>query len=181
MLWLGVNLLALLIAAARLPYTARPPVALEQNAPMVLLFAQMTAAALLLPWLFRDWTTAALVILSALPMLQLTTVLANLPAASLLWPGAYLSLYLLMSALWRQTLPDASWAQTILSLIVLGGPLLLYLNLEFGHPSSAFATFTHLTPLLAVHDLLQGKTALAAWITLALFAVIPATRQVIHR
>src|SRR5678815_2737468 len=74
--WLAIQMLALMAAGLRVPFSARFPAPEEQLAVQEMLVAQTAASALLFPVLFPTVSTALLVIASTPAMLLLAAGLA---------------------------------------------------------------------------------------------------------
>lgn len=133
LLWLGIQLLALLVPAIRLPLAVKYPEPQELLAVAIMLAVQVGAASLLFPILMADSRTAAVVIATAWPFQMLAAALAATPPARVVGPGAYVTAWLASLALWRAMLrrDDARhWGVAVASGASIGGAALWYLRLE---------------------------------------------------
>lgn len=137
--WLTLQLLALIFAAARVPLSAKAITPQDSLAVDEMLFLQIVAAALLFPWMLSTWSRAAAIALVAGPMLQLAATLASHPSIArvlVLW--AYVATWVMTLAIVRASI-RVSWlplAVAIASLLTLGAAALVYLHAEFG-PATA--------------------------------------------
>ena len=197
LLWLLVQLSALLVACLRLPLAAKYPQPAEMLAAQLVVVAQVVAASLLFPYLLRDRRAALAVVASAWPFIALGGVLSALPAGRVVAAGAYVTLWLTALAAMRHTLPDRYQPAgvTSASLITVGTPLLFYLRVEFGNADAiaietqrVFEKWMALGPLpaallqLSTHSNWRHwmiPTTLLAASLIALFGA-QRSRQVIH-
>jgi hypothetical protein len=134
---------ALAFSAARIPFFASKsfPQPAEVLALGVMLFVQITASALLFPFLMRDLRAAAMVIATTAPF----TVLAGFLTGTIdlvlqAYTAAFVLAWLLGLALWRVALrSDRARAVgiTVALLVALGGPIAWYLCGEYVFQSSA--------------------------------------------
>ena len=133
LLWLLVQLLALLLAAGRVPLAAQYPQPAETLAAHVVAVVQVTAAALLMPYLMRDAAASVAVVATAWPFMVLAGVLSALPAARVAAAGASVTAWLVALALVNQSLPSAwqAWGVCLAALLSVGCLTLSYLSAEF--------------------------------------------------
>jgi hypothetical protein len=132
---MGLQLVALLLAAAHVPLSARFPQPVETQATAEMAAMQIMAAALLFPALLKDWNQCAFAAISVWPMLRIAGLMGGESDAHIYATAAYVTGWLVTLALWRSILPtEASrmLAVAIASLWALGGPILLYLRAEYG-------------------------------------------------
>lgn len=161
LLWLGVQLLALALAAFGVPLAANWPRPAEGLAPQIMLAAQISASALLFPYLLRDWRTAALVAASAWPFLLIASVLAAAPLQRGAVAGAYVTAWLVALTVWRAAFPEAgarSVGVAIAAIVSIGSAAVWYLRSEYaqdGSPSGLVA----LGPNTASMALLSSPTS----------------------
>ena len=171
--WLLLNLLVLLAAGLRVPFSARFVVPEEQMALHEIFFVQMVASAMLFPFLFRNVATAV-VILAVTPLcVQLAGVLAAesrfLP---LVFDCAYPTLWLAGLAIWAYVLRGSKarmYGVAVALLWVVGGAMVAYMNREFRDPTQGFDWKHHpaLGPLVGGMGLLEaGPRAGMVWVGL---------------
>ena len=192
--WLLVQLLALTLSAARVPLSHRFPTPVEQSADVVMLCTQTLCAALLMPWLFRNRTTSVSVMLTALPMLMASVLLAGVELTSQLDAWAYLLGWLLTLAVWSNALrTDNSkrFGVTLASAWCLGGVILRYVHQEFqtgasetgwllrvmSGPLVGVVEFTRETRSSSIAPVLSMLTVLI----LGIIVNVVRSRQFIHR
>ena len=142
-LWLMVQLLALGVSAAHIPFFAKSfPQPAELLASGVMLVIQIGAAALLFPYLLRDRRAAAMVVAASWPFTVLAAFLTGQAEHRILWGmTAYVTSWLVALAIWRSALRSGraqSVGVAIATLVAFGGPLLWYLRAEYGVQPSAF-------------------------------------------
>jgi hypothetical protein len=169
--WLALQMLALLAAGLRVPFSARFVVPEEQLALHEMFTLQMIASALLFPILLRNVATAATVIAITPLMVQLAGVIgAQSEWIPLTADCAYPTLWLIGLALWASALRRSSKAQlygvTAATLLVIGGVLVAYLGREYGAPGQPldWAKRGWLGPLMGGFALLEaGVRTGTAW------------------
>src|SRR5688500_11054555 len=133
---------ALALATFRVPLSARYPQPEESLAVHVVVIVQITAAAILFPFLFRSITTSVIVIASAIPFLQLAAFLATftdnrrLSFCATYLVGWLAGLAILNTSFRSQKTRMYGVAGAIL--ISIGGAIVAYLHREFGAPANAF-------------------------------------------
>lgn len=156
-LWLLVQLAALGIAAARLPFCAGLHRTVEQYAIGEMLAMQIVAASMLFPFLLRDWRSTLALIVTSAPYLLMAGFLSATPLATLTVLWIYLTLWLLTLALWRSVLLPRRFlpAIAIVNLLVLGIPICHYLHAEYS--TGAWPLWlTGATPLTAALTLIAS-------------------------
>jgi hypothetical protein len=137
LVWLLVQIGALMLAALRVPLWAHAPAGGEFLALQVLGTTQILAGALLSPLLVRDWRSAAMAIATVWPMLLLAGFLASADLGSTAWVGTYVSAWLLVLAVWHPPLPSTGHRMTLSALAATwaaAGPVLMYAHSEFPVP-----------------------------------------------
>jgi len=174
-LWLALQMLALLAAGFRIPFSARFPAPAEQLSIYEMLVVQTIASALLFPALFPTFSTAVAVVLATPLMLLLSAALAGRDLDTpLLGLGAYSTLWVVGLGLWRLGLstPRARlYGVAGAALVVVGGAVLAYLRREFGAPTESFDGRRNgwLGPLVGGISLLEAGAATGtAWAFLGL-------------
>jgi hypothetical protein len=180
-LWLAVQLTVLGLSAARVPLWARAGEPIEQRALAQLAIAQLVVAALTFPWVLRNLATSAAIILTAAPMLQLASLLAQASTIETLLAWGFVSAWIVCGALWARTLRSTvarSVGVAVAGVLVIGIPLGRYLTLEFSTHGAPGAWST-LDPVTALSRQLRHSAADApAW---SLAAVIAVAALVPHR
>jgi hypothetical protein len=189
LLWLLIQLSALLLAAGRIPLAAQYPAPAEMLAAQVMAVVQVTAAAVLMPYLMRDAASSVVVVATAWPFAVLAGVLSALAAPTVALAGASVTVWLLALSLSNLAVPpDARhWCATLATVASAGPLVLTYLNAEFG---SATSGWLGLLPSVAVLRQVEGNgSQWAAFAVPAAVATAAAVRlilrhrrgQVIHR
>jgi hypothetical protein len=176
--WLALQMLALLAAGFRIPFSARFPAPEEQLAIHEMLVMQTIASALLFPALFPTFATAVAVVAATPIMLLLSAALAGHPLDTpLLALGAYSTLWVASLGLWHVALgtPRARLLGVAgAGMAVTGGAVLAYLSREFGAPTTAFDWHRSgwLGPLVGGMSLLEaGPATETAWAFVGLSAL----------
>jgi hypothetical protein len=172
LLWIGLQLFALGAALVHVAPWPNPPASLDRLALPEMLVVQCLASALLFPLILRTPRLAALVILSAWPFCQLAAFVSSTPAPRWIAAGGALSLWLIGLAAWRSVLRTRALQQIGLALaaaLTLGGPVLLYLGVEFGPrpaPVIPWSSAAAMGPILSCLAPLQPGAIRAGWIFL---------------
>jgi hypothetical protein len=158
-LWLLVQLLALALAAARVPLSAHFVQSGEVLAIEEMLVAQFAISATTFPFLLRDARACVAAMLTAAPMLQLAGVLAATPVARVVGAWTCVAMWLAALALWRSILPARhhAIAVAIASLLTLGGALLWYLANESQSAPLGSLSFPRALPLVATLRFTRGS------------------------
>jgi hypothetical protein len=114
---------------------------------------QISAAALLFPFLLPNLATAIAVIVIAFPFVQLAGLLSSIPQLQILAGWIYVGLWLIGLFCWsrvvRQNRQAALWAVSIASLFALGGVVCWYLHLEAMEESGGLEAASLYGPVLA--------------------------------
>lgn len=195
-IWLGVQLLALGLAAARVPLWARYPSPGDELAIDFMLVTQIVFAGLLFPVLLSNVRATATLILTSAVFIHLAGLLADVPLPRMALGWVFVGGW--MVALWL-TVPFLKRfrAATLLGIAIatcltLGGPLLLYLRLEsapayapdwptlgFLGPTTGALAIIH-APTFHHHPWTASGALLALGISLRLASRWSA-RQVVHQ
>jgi hypothetical protein len=160
--WLAIQAGALVLAAARVPFSARYPSPEETLAVPLMVIAQVTAGAMLFPVLMRTITSSIAVIGSTIPFIQLAAVLAaETDNRRLVWCGVYVAVWLAALAVLNGALVCARgklYAVAAATVAALGGVMLAYLHREFGAPREALEWGRHawLGPIMGCLAILEG-------------------------
>jgi hypothetical protein len=181
-LWLAVQLLALIAAAARVRLWASFPATGETLAADELIVVQFIASALLITWMPNNISAAAAMIVSIWPMLALAGLLSAIDWSDLAVVGGYVSLWIAALGAARLSL-KSELARRILAtaatLLTLGGPILGYVRSEFGSsaPSAILASLPLPSALSHMH---APPASPISWLMIASPLAIPLWKAV-HR
>jgi hypothetical protein len=141
LIWLLLHLLALLISLLRIPLAAGFPRPAELLAAQVMVITQVTASALLFPWVMRTGTSAIVAVATTWPFLALAAAVSGLPPVRVLAAGTYVTAWMVAWWAWAGWAP-VRWraaAVAVASLLTAGSLALFYLRLEFGPDAGAEA------------------------------------------
>jgi hypothetical protein len=138
LVWVGLQLIALGLSAAHVPFYAMKsfPRPAEVLASGVMLTIQITASAMLFPFLMRDRRTAGLIIVASWPFTLCSLLLTGYyePRSSAQVMG-YVTVWLMALSLWTSIL-RSSRAQpvgiAVAMLATAGGAVLCYVQAEYG-------------------------------------------------
>lgn len=141
-MWLVLQVVALSLAAFRVPLAAQYPQPAEFQAIRLMLAVQFGTLAVMHPWLLRNWATAIAILASAWVMLSMAALLSAWAILDSLPVSIFLTLWIVDFALLaRIRLARSRLVVTgLASAYVIGGPLLWYLGLEFASASSRAPT-----------------------------------------
>ena len=153
LVWLVLQLIALSLAVFRIPLSARllPPG--EQFAIHIMLVTQITASAMLFPFLLRDGKTTVMVILSIAPFLQLSSYLSSMPTVRAAMAAAYVATWLLALGTWRATLVSRSSqfvSVAFATALALGGAVIWYVTAEARDPRTNALSPAFFGPVVGV-------------------------------
>jgi hypothetical protein len=169
LLWLTIQLGAILLAVLRVPLAAvyvEPP---ERLAPQLMLTMQVVIVGMLFPFLLRDWRLALQVTATALPFQLAAAYLGGLAAREILSAMAFMATWTLTLTVWRASLRSrtAELAGACLATcLTLGGGILHYLRLEFAPGPAPAAAFETASPLLTTLAAVDGNPTRLGWILL---------------
>jgi hypothetical protein len=138
LVWLLVQLAALILAALRVPLAAQYPQPAEFQAVRVMLGFQFIWATILLGSLLANWRMAVIAICSAWMFLLLAAVLAGWSLIEVVPSAGFLSLWMVVLATIAYAARSMRWRMifsAVASTYVLGGALLIYLQSDFGSTS----------------------------------------------
>lgn len=183
-IWLTVQLLALGLAAARVPLWARSPAPGDELATDFMLVTQVVVAGLLFPVLLVNIRTTATMILTAAVFIELAGLLAGIPRGRMALAWGALSIWMITLWLIVPLVRRGRWA-TMLAIafatcLTLGGPLLLYLRAESGSTVSMdWASIALCGPTLAIMAVIHAPTSTHhAWIGLGVLSGVGALVRV---
>ncbi len=134
LLWLLIQLAALLLATLRVPLAASGPEPADLYALHIVVIVQIATAAALFPALMRDWVTTTMVICSTWPFQLAGGYLAALAPSRIASVAAYVATWLLALAIVGRALKgnrSRLLASSIVLSYVLGDVLLRYVRVEF--------------------------------------------------
>jgi hypothetical protein len=192
LVWLLPQLIALALAACRVPFSAGFPRPTERAAVVEMVITQFVAAGMLFPFILRDRNCFTAAALTAAPMLQFAGFLAATPIRDLFFAWACLVIWMAALALVADARPapaPPSRTQFLLvasaNLLTFGGLLLTYLDVEF----SRRATVSRYFPLSGTLQFLSSgsidpplaSTAIVAGVALAVFAFRRRSPVRLHR
>jgi hypothetical protein len=173
--WLALQMLALLAAVMRVPFSARFPVLGERLAVHEMIVVQIVGAALLFPVLFRTFATGVVVVACAPVMVQLAGVLAAARFEPQIALCAYPALWLIGLGLWSSALRTERarlYGVAAATLVSLGGAILTYLAREAVGAGLTFDWAAHgqLGPLTGAVTLLEvGERTGTPWAFMGIF------------
>jgi len=191
LLWLTIQWLALGVALMRVPLAAGYPQPAELLAAHVLVFTQITATALLFPWLMRAAASAIVTIATTWPLLVVAGIVAGVPVARLMDVGCYVTAWML--ALWAWTVwAPRRWngvAVAVASIVTAGSLVLFYLGVEFTSDGREdIGVMAWLSPPLAAMKRIDAPQSARDYGIIAVVVagaagcrfIAPRYRQVIH-
>jgi hypothetical protein len=196
LLWLALQLAALGISAARIPFWARAPQAVEQDALVVMLAIQIGVSALIFPHILGTAGSTMLSIGSAWVMGLLASHLSDAFTTALVRSETYVTVWLLSLHLWNRALPSPGAkliGAAIAGIITIGGPVLWYLGADFERSTGQFAadSIPNFGPLCGVLSQTFPQPNHGSWLELIIIFTCGAlaftsnrlassSRQVIH-
>ena len=178
-IWLTLQICALAISAGRVMLWSHGPRAGEQIALAEMLAAQIIAASVLLP-LLRGRRTVLILIVTAWPMAQLASFLADAGTHRLIFGQTYVCLWLMIVHVWSRLIsspPGRLYASAIAMLLSLGGAVLCYLSIDFAEeapqhmvslPAHAFGPIMGVIAQTLPEQALWPQGHWIAWCELAL-------------
>ena len=173
-IWLTLQICALLIGAGRVMLWAHNPRAGEQLALAEMLVAQIIGAAMLLP-LLRGRRTVLILIATGWPLAMLASFLADAPASRLVIAELFVSVWLIVVHIWSRLIsspPGRLYASAIAMLLCIGGPMLCYLSVDFAEeapqhvvslPTNAFGPTVGAIAQIVPHSALWAQGRGIAW------------------
>lgn len=156
LVWLLIQLLALILAAARVKLWAQFSAAGETHALDELTVAQFIASSLLFPFLCRSSRSTLATILSSLPMIALAGFLSWSTLERCGWLALNLVLWLAALAAWWRVVEGSPFdliAVSIAGVMNIAGPIVAYLSIEArgGEPFRSAACIPLLAALRICH------------------------------
>jgi hypothetical protein len=186
-LWLIVQLIALALAALRVPLSARFPLPGEQFAIHIMVVAQVTAIALLFPLLLRNATKTLMVVLTTVPFLQFAAYLSSVSLSRAGLAVACVACWIATLALWRAMLRTQRAQMLGVAMALawsVGGAVIWYVNAESREPAPIDWSHDGLFgPILGgIAQVATPRTVAGPWIgAIALLLVSGASFFLIHQ
>ena len=191
LVWLGLQLVVLLLPVMQVPLSDEFPRPAEKMAAEEMIVAQIALSALLFSFLMRDFAATMVIATTSWPFLLLAGLLSSKPPYRLLEAGAFISLWILALGLLRtDSTKSNTWSTAIISTLAIGGAIAAYLRSEF---SSGAVDALLFGPIIGALDILHGsRSRWHNWIVLPVFLIAAgvlrvlshrlrtASRQVIH-
>ncbi len=159
----------MILAAARVPLAARYPEPAEQLAPHVLVATQVIAAALLFPFLLREWRVAIQLIATAIPFQFAAAILAGWDVRSIADSAACVAVWIVALSLWTasiRTEKSRALGIALASFLTLGAGIAHYLRLEFDPSTATENAFELASPLFTALGSIDGLPPRQGWIFL---------------
>lgn len=188
LLWLGIQLIALLVALLRIPLAAQYPQPAELLAAQVMVVVQVTSIALLFPYLLRDLAAAVAVAATAVPFILLGGALSAVPAVRMAGAGSYVSAWIVALWAWNaQVSVTGRLTGVAAAALLTGGTLVaLYLRLEYalgvaGDAEDVMTAWAPLSPPLAALHLLTDTPRLRDWCAPAVVLAAALASRIITR
>jgi hypothetical protein len=178
LIWIVAQLISLSVSAAELPLSAHYPRPAEKMAARQMAIVQITTATLLFPALLPDWPATLFAIAAALPMTVLAGSLGRDPWRLVFGAESVVIAWMLVLFGWGQIPHSRQSRSVILALatfFALSGPLLVYLQAEYGSPPPIP---WNIGPIQAVMIQFSG---IIPWPTFAALAVLMAAPLVTQR
>jgi hypothetical protein len=159
-LWLLIQLAALLLPIFQVRLADKFPRPAEKLAVDELLVVQVAAAGLLASVLIDTWPKLLANLAAMGPTLALAAILSANPDRRIILAGAYVGGWMVVLWGWCQILRqpiERLWLNGIAGTLALGGAGIAYLNLEFGPTASSDWGFAqNHGPIMAALALLHG-------------------------
>jgi len=181
LIWLGLQLLVLLLPVMQVQLSEEFPRPAEKLAIEELVVAQIGLSALLFSLLLRDFASALVIAAASWPFLLLAGLLSSTPPSRLLETGAFVSLWIVALAFLRtNSIKSNAWATAIASTLAIGGAIAAYLRAEFSSGPIDGLVFG---PIVGALDVLHKSDDRWKGWSLLLFFLIIATlfRAFSHR
>ena len=178
LIWLGLQLLVLLLPVMQVQLSDDFPRPAEKLAAEEMVVAQIAFSALLLPVLIRDFASALVIAATCWPFLLLAGLLSSTPPHRLLEVGAFVSIWIIGLGVLRTDSPKwKAWATAITTTYAIGGAIAAYLRAEFGDGRIDGLLFG---PIVAAFDVLHGSDdRWRAWIVLPIFLIAAGVLRII--
>jgi hypothetical protein len=168
-LWLGIQLVIVVLCAARVPLAAQLAAPSDQLTPHLLLAVQVVASSLLFPFFFRDVRSAVQILSSAIPFQLAAAYLAGLGVKDVFHAAGFVQAWLVTLAVGAACLRGTGGVMPVVCLascLTLGGGMVRYLRLEFSQAQPGGETFESASPLLTTLAAVEGQPTFRGWILL---------------
>ncbi len=183
LLWVVMQLFALVVGAMNIPLSARP-LPTQQLAIHELIVVQLGAAALLFPFLLRDGLTAMLVIGAGVAFTFLAGYVSVTPLAQTMPAAAYVACVLAGLTGWRAVLSGARRQMlgvAAAAAVSLGGGVLWYLHAEASSASVDWSRAAFFGPIPGAIAQIESPSPLLSWITPLVLGLAPLLFQAVGR
>ena len=179
LIWLGLQLIVLLLPVMQVPLSDEFPRPTEKIAADEMIVAQIALSALLFPILIRDFASAIVMAAAIGPFLLLAGLLSSTPPYRLLESAIFLSIWILGLGLLRV---DSSkwnaWTCAIISTIAVGSAIAAYLREEFSNGNINGLVFG---PIVGALDVVHGsEDRWKAWPILPIFLMAGAVLRIVY-
>lgn len=187
--WLAGQLAAIAICASRFPFWARAPADSERLALAATLGVQVSVAAMLFPHLLTRLETLVVALASGGALATVACVLSDATVPGILLGEAYTAGWLITLHVASYSVPGPTcrlMAASIATLLALGGPVLVYLQIDFASEAgvSMAQRASQFGPVMGALSQLRGTFDGASWGELGLIflaAVAPVAIRAIRR
>jgi hypothetical protein len=178
LIWLGLQLLVLLLPVMQVQLSEEFPRPAEKLAAEEMVVAQIALSALLFSILMRDFSTVIVLAATTWPFLLLAGILSSTPPYRVLEAGAFVSIWMIGLGLLRiDSARCNAWPTAIVSTITIGGAIAAYLRAEFGSGEVDGLLFG---PIVGAIDVLHGTVdRWRAWIVLPVFLIAAAAVRIV--
>jgi len=181
LIWLGLQLLVLLLAVMQVPLSDEFPRPAEKLAIEEMVVAQIALSALLFPILIRELPSSFVIAATTWPFLLLAGLLSSTSPYRLLEVSGFISCWIIALSLLRSDSPRwNAWATAIVSTLAIGGAIAAYLRAEFGTGEADGLFFG---PIVGALDVVHGaENRWRSWVVLPVFLTAAgALRFISHR
>src|SRR5688572_24474358 len=148
--WLGAQLAAIALAAARVPLAAQYVEPAEHLALHLMLGVQVVVASLLFPFLLRDVRSVVQIVATAIPFQLAAAYLAGHGMSEVVQPAGIVLAWLVTLGVWAMVIRSMRAQMlgvAVASLLTLGLVASRYLRLEFGASQPRDVSFESASPV----------------------------------
>ena len=179
LIWLGLQLLVLLLPVMQVQLSDEFPRPAEKLAIEEMIVAQIALSALLFPVLIRDFASAIVMAATTWPILLLAGLLSSTPPYRLLESGIFISIWTLGLGLLRvDSAKWNAWTCAIVSTIAIGSAIAAYLREEFSNGNINGLVFG---PIVGALDVVHGsEDRWKAWPILPIFLMAGAVLRIVY-
>jgi glycerol uptake facilitator-like aquaporin len=168
LVWLGVQLAVIALAAARVPLAAQYVEPAEHLALHLVLGVQVVVVSLLFPLLLRDVRSVTQIVATAIPFQLAAAYLAGHGVNNVFQPAGFVGAWVVTLAVWAtclRSIPAQVLGVAVASFLTLGLATSRYLRLEFSASQHPDATFESASPLLTTWAAITDSSTLWGWVT----------------